>query len=138
VVVIRRAFIVTLFQGECCAKLHTSVGEVVDEVEIKTREVVVCTGGRAIVRAVDSVFRVPVSQESTTMPPFFDKVMVADSRGVRVGTYIDCDESIRHHITQDSEVEAESTIRLKRTPDRDERVVVWMTSNPKLLSEVRR
>jgi hypothetical protein len=98
VVIIRRAFIVTFFQGERCAQLHSSISEVVDKIEVKKRKIVIGTRGRTIVRAVDSIFRVSVRQEPATVPPFFDEVMVADSGGIRVGAYIDCNESIGHHI----------------------------------------
>jgi hypothetical protein len=97
-VVVRRAFIVTFFQRERCAQLHSSVCKVIDEIEVKTRKIVIGTRSRTVVRAVDSIFRVSVCQEPTTVPPFFDKIVVTDSRGIRVRAYIDCDESIGHHI----------------------------------------
>jgi hypothetical protein len=138
VVVVRRAFIVTFFQRERCAQLHSSVSEVVDEVEVKAREVIISTGSRAVVRAIHSILRMPISQESAAVSPFFNEFVVADSWGVRVRAYVDSDEGVGHHITQDSEIETKSAIRFKRSPHSDERVVVGMTSNSQLLGEIRR
>ena len=104
-VVIRRTFIVTLLQGKCSAQFHSSVSKVVDKIEIKTRKIVIGAGSRAVVRAIDGVFGMPVGQESTAVPPLFNEFVIANAWGVRVRPDIDGYESIRHHVAQNSEVE---------------------------------
>jgi len=78
----------------------------------------------------------PISQEPTAIPPFFDKFMVIDTGGIRVVAYEDRDESIGHHIADDPKVETEPTISFKRSSNCDEGVVVWVTSYPQLVSEI--
>jgi hypothetical protein len=78
-----------------------------------------------------------VCQEPTAFPPFFDKFMVVDTRGIRVITYEDRDKSISHHIADNPEIETEPTISFERPPDCDEWVVVWVPANPQLFGEIR-
>jgi hypothetical protein len=135
-VVVSRAFIVTLFEGICRTQLHSPVGQIVNKIQVETREIVIGSGGWAVFRTHDSILRVPVSQEPTAVTPFFNKFVVVDSGGIRVITYEHRDESVSHHVADDPEVEAESTITFKGTPDRDKGIVVRMTPNPQLVSKI--
>jgi hypothetical protein len=135
-VVIGRAFIIALFKRVRRAQLHSSVCQIVNEIEVETRKIVICSGGWAEDRTHDGILGVPVSQEPTAIPPFFDKFVVIDTRGIRVVAYEDRDESIGHHVADDPKVETEPTISFERPPDCDEGVVVWVTSYPQLFSEI--
>jgi hypothetical protein len=89
VVIIGRAFVVALLQGKRSAQLHSSVGEIIDKIEVKTREIVVGAGSWAVVRAIDGIFGVPVGQESTAVSPLFDEFVIVNAWGVRVRPNID-------------------------------------------------
>jgi hypothetical protein len=80
---------------------------------------------------------VPIGQEPTAVPPFFDEFMEVDPRGVGVITYEDRDKSVSHHITDDPKIKTESAITFEGSPDCDEWVVVWVTSDTQLCSEIR-